>query len=70
MRLTSFIYYIFWYTVMSLTMISPGIAQVQLNVNEGACKFNISFELKLFSSNISYQLLTATLILLFFQKPC
>lgn len=41
---------------MSLTIISPGIAQVQLNVNEGACKFNLSFELKLFSSNISYQL--------------
>lgn len=49
-------YYIFWYTVISLTIISPGIAQVQLNVNEGACKFYLSFELKLFSANISYQL--------------
>lgn len=35
--------YIFWCTVMSLTITSHGIAQVQLNVNTGACKFLFEF---------------------------
>lgn len=36
--------YIFWSTGMYLTITLNGKAQVQLNVNEGVCKFHSSIE--------------------------